>query len=187
MVVLLAGRPDEHMVVLLAGRPDGLMKGSDMELGDFAWQPDENSAIPYYRQLMVYVRDQIVRGALRPGARLPPQRALAARLGLNRGTVVAAYQELQADGLVMGRMGGGTIVVGPDSDADGARKMFKWHEMLDRGTYVHDKSLAAEVARARDHSDIIPLAQGELAPDLKPTAVMRELVQSVPVTAASLS
>jgi len=171
-----------QMVVMV-----GVTEGGDMELGDFAWRPDENSAIPYYRQLMVYVRNQIVTGALRPGARLPPQRALATRFGLNRSTVVAAYQELQADGLVMGRMGGGTIVVGPDSDADGASKVFKWHEMLDRGTYVHDKSLAAEVARARAHPDIIPLAQGELAPDLKPTAVMQELIHSVPITAASLS
>jgi len=32
----------------------GLAKGDNMELGDFAWRPDENSAIPYYRQLMVY-------------------------------------------------------------------------------------------------------------------------------------
>jgi len=164
-----------------------VLGGVDMELGDFVWQPDENSAIPYYRQLMVYVRDQIVTGALRPGTRLPPQRALAARFRLNRSTVVAAYQELQADGLVMGRMGGGTIVVGLDSNADGTSKVFKWHEMLDRGTYVHDKSLATEVARARDHPHIIPLAQGELAPDLKPTTVMQELFHSAPITPAALS
>jgi hypothetical protein len=57
-----------QMVVMVC-----VTEGDDMELGDFAWRPDENSAIPYYRQLMVYVRDQIVTGALRPGARLPPQ------------------------------------------------------------------------------------------------------------------
>lgn len=158
-----------------------------MNLGDFAWRPDENSAIPYYRQLTVYLRDQIVKGALRPGTRLPPQRALAARCGLNRSTIVAAYQELQADGLVVGRMGGGTLVVGPDINADGTSKAFKWHEVLDRGTYVHDKSLAAEVARARDHPGAIPLAHGELAPDLKPMAVLQDLLHSAPLTADLLS
>ena len=39
----------------------------------------------------------IARGRLKPGQRLPGTRTLAASLGVNRNTVVAAYEELAAD------------------------------------------------------------------------------------------
>ena len=43
---------------------------------------------------------QIRAGALRSGERLPPTRILADQLGLNRGTVSSAYDELVADGVL---------------------------------------------------------------------------------------
>ena len=49
-------------------------------------------------------------GALAPGMRLPPERELAATLGVNRTTTMRAYQELAADGVVEARPGRGTLV-----------------------------------------------------------------------------
>jgi GntR family transcriptional regulator/MocR family aminotransferase len=47
---------------------------------------------------------------LAPGTRLPSTRALAADLGLARGTVAEAYAQLQAEGYLTARRGGGTWV-----------------------------------------------------------------------------
>src|SRR6185503_18845433 len=49
-------------------------------------------------------------GRLEPGARLPPQRALAKVLGIDFTTVTRAYAEAGKRGLVEGRVGHGTYV-----------------------------------------------------------------------------
>jgi GntR family transcriptional regulator/MocR family aminotransferase len=56
------------------------------------------------------IRDAIVGGALQPGAALPSTRALAAELGLARGTVVAAVEQLRAEGILETRPGATTRV-----------------------------------------------------------------------------
>ena len=58
------------------------------------------------------LRAAIRDGRLAPGARLPSTRALAADLGLARGTVAEAYAQLQAEGHLTARRGGGTWVSG---------------------------------------------------------------------------
>jgi GntR family transcriptional regulator/MocR family aminotransferase len=56
------------------------------------------------------LRDGIRSGRLAPQAKLPSTRALAAELGLARGTVNAAYDQLIAEGYLQARTGSGTIV-----------------------------------------------------------------------------
>ncbi|WP_022879088.1 aminotransferase class I/II-fold pyridoxal phosphate-dependent enzyme [Microbacterium sp. B19] len=56
------------------------------------------------------LRQRIERGQLQPGDALAPVRALAAELGVNRNTVVAAYRLLAQAGLVVARGRGGTRV-----------------------------------------------------------------------------
>src|SRR5947209_2524791 len=56
------------------------------------------------------LRDAVRTGRLSPGARLPSTRALAAELGLARGTVSAAYDQLVAEGYFVAHQGSGTEV-----------------------------------------------------------------------------
>jgi GntR family transcriptional regulator / MocR family aminotransferase len=56
------------------------------------------------------LREAIRDGRLAAGARLPSTRALAADLGLARGTIAEAYAQLQAEGYLTARRGGGTWV-----------------------------------------------------------------------------
>ncbi len=56
------------------------------------------------------LRDAIRSGRLAPRARLPSSRALAADLGLSRGTVSAAFDQLVAEGYLTARHGSGTTV-----------------------------------------------------------------------------
>ncbi|MBT2486014.1 MULTISPECIES: aminotransferase class I/II-fold pyridoxal phosphate-dependent enzyme [unclassified Microbacterium] len=57
------------------------------------------------------------RGILRPGSLLPPVRELAATLGVNRNTAVAAYRQLAQAGLVVSRGRAGTVVTGLETVA----------------------------------------------------------------------
>lgn len=57
------------------------------------------------------------RGLLRAGSPLPPVRELAARLGVNRNTAVAAYRQLAQAGLVVSRGRAGTVVAGIETVA----------------------------------------------------------------------
>ncbi|WP_084962325.1 PLP-dependent aminotransferase family protein [Thermoactinospora rubra] len=65
---------------------------------------------PLYLLLAARLRDLIDDGVLAPGTLLPPDRALARRLAVARGTVVAAYDLLQQEGRVVRRQGSGTRV-----------------------------------------------------------------------------
>jgi DNA-binding transcriptional MocR family regulator len=57
------------------------------------------------------------RGTLRPGDSLPPVRELAATLGVNRNTAVAAYRQLAQAGLVVSRGRAGTTIAGVEAVA----------------------------------------------------------------------
>jgi len=61
-------------------------------------------------QLIAQLRAAIFNGSLSPGTRLPATRALAQSLGISRNVVVAAYDELFAEGYIAGRHGSGTYV-----------------------------------------------------------------------------
>jgi len=65
---------------------------------------------PLYAQLAERLRAAIAAGELAPGELLPSVRQLAVRLRLNPGTVVQAYRDLEAAGLVELRQGSGTYV-----------------------------------------------------------------------------
>ncbi|MGH9136108.1 MAG: PLP-dependent aminotransferase family protein [Acidimicrobiales bacterium] len=56
------------------------------------------------------LRDAIRVGRLTPGTGLPSTRALASDLGVTRGVVVAAYDQLLAEGYLLSRPGSGTVV-----------------------------------------------------------------------------
>ena len=63
------------------------------------------------------VRDLVDRGELAPGDLLPPVRALAEQLGVNRNTAVAAYRKLARDGAVVAQGRAGTRIAGPQAVA----------------------------------------------------------------------
>ena len=67
-------------------------------------------SLPRGRALETELRDAIRTGRLSAGQRLPSTRALAGDLGLARGTVVAVYEQLTAEGWLEARQGAGTRV-----------------------------------------------------------------------------
>lgn len=84
------------------------MPVSPMPLGTIALDGEAGS--PLYRQLYDALREAILDGRLHPGARLPSSRTLAGDLGVGRNTVLAAYDQLTAEGYLEGQVGAGTQV-----------------------------------------------------------------------------
>jgi GntR family transcriptional regulator len=73
----------------------------------------ENSSVPMYRQLEALLREQIQRGELEVGGRIPSEVQLCERWGISRITTRQALAELERDGLLERVPGKGTFVRKP--------------------------------------------------------------------------
>ncbi len=68
------------------------------------------SSGPVFLQIARALVQDIRRGRLRPGTRLPGSRTLASQLGVHRNTVLAAYRELTLEGWIATETARGTFV-----------------------------------------------------------------------------
>jgi GntR family transcriptional regulator len=71
-----------------------------------------SDGVSIYRQIVNQIRYSVASGLLEPGDELPTIRALAIKLKVTPNTVVKAYAELEAVGVVHKRHGSGTFVSG---------------------------------------------------------------------------
>jgi GntR family transcriptional regulator len=66
--------------------------------------------VPIYRQIANQIRYLAASGLLVPGEEIPPIRTLALQLKVTPNTVVRAYDELEAAGVIHKRRGAGTYI-----------------------------------------------------------------------------
>ncbi|MBI3708572.1 MAG: winged helix-turn-helix transcriptional regulator, partial [Proteobacteria bacterium] len=71
---------------------------------------DRSSKVPLHRQLYEILRAYILESRIGVGTGLPATRTLAQHLGVGRNTVVAAYDQLLAEGYIEAQPGSGTRV-----------------------------------------------------------------------------
>lgn len=107
------------------------------------------------------IEQLILRGILRPGERLPAERALAEQLGVSRPSLREAIAELQERGLLSSKAGAGIYVADVLGSAfsDALVQLFKGHDeaVFDYLAFRRDmEGLAAE--RAADHGTPSDLA-----------------------------
>lgn len=76
-----------------------------------SWSPQlDRGTSPLYLAIVQAIERDTEQGVLRPGDRLPPQRALAHRLVIGVGTVTRAYEEAERRGLVTAHVGRGSFI-----------------------------------------------------------------------------
>ncbi len=85
---------------------------------------DRDGTLPPFLQIARALANDIQRGRLRPGDRLPGSRRLAESLHVHRNTVLAAQAELIAEGWIETAPGKGTFV-SPGLDVDRSRPLPK--------------------------------------------------------------
>lgn len=78
----------------------------------FVFRLDAKSGVPPYLQLVQQVKQALSLGFLQPEDRLPLIREAVESLAINPNTVAKAYRQLEQEGLVVGRPGKGTFVIG---------------------------------------------------------------------------
>ncbi len=126
---------------------------------ELALELDRGSIVPIYRQLYERLREQILAGALPEGTRLPPERTLAERLRVNRSTVVHAYRDLAADGLISQRVGSGSRVASLDGGRPDRSPAVPWWVTLPPWRVGQFPAVLGELA-ASEHGDLIAFVQG---------------------------
>lgn len=84
---------------------------------------DRTSGTPLSRQIYQQVRAAVLSGVLGADTKLPATRAMAAQLRVARASVVAAYEQLLAEGYVEGRPGSGTFVSTDFVDHSGSPRL----------------------------------------------------------------
>ena len=143
---------------------------------------DRQSATPLYKQIKAYLRQGILSGSLAPDTRLPASRQLAQDLGVNRITVENAYAELEAEGLILSKLGSGTYVLPPDPlltipKIDTEPSWPLWQQNL----YVHGNAARSRLPKldlARQ-SQLISFASGIGDANMFPAEEFRKVLQSV--------
>src|SRR5438270_13042613 len=109
------------------------------------------SGVAPYLQIARQVQQALRMGLLQADDQLPTVRQVVGRLAINPNTVLKAYRELEREGLVAGRPGQGTFVVGtiagppPGSYARLRGGLVRWlRDARDAG--LDDESIVAFVA-----------------------------------------
>jgi DNA-binding transcriptional MocR family regulator len=135
-----------------------------------------------YLQVADQLRTKIENGELSPQMRLPASRVLAKKLGVNRITIVNAYAELEAEGLVVSRTGSGTFVAtheaGDTTLADSYHPPL-WSTTLPARSPQSANQMVAEMMRLSRQPGVISFAGGAPADEFLPVNEFRRALNEV--------
>lgn len=109
---------------------------------------------PHYAQLARAMKAAILDGRMAAGSRLPPTRVLAQELELSRTTVLAAYEQLRAEGFIDARVGSGSYVttLQPGAALQAPVQMVSApSRYAERARQVQDRRMAVLHRRLRYH------------------------------------
>lgn len=145
---------------------------------------DKNISTPVYVQIKNEIKVLIHEGVLPAGFILPPERKLASAIGVSRSTVIKAYDELKALGLVESHVGKGTVV-----SAKVERKSFNeeqqvlpfsWYPLFDKQLESANDTVS-ELINAGTGQDIISFAAGIADPNLYPLKQLKAIQKEYPL------
>lgn len=146
---------------------------------------DAHSDLPVYRQIAERIRAAATDGRLPSGFRLPPTRDLARQLGVNRNTVIAAYDLLASEGRIRSHTGRGTFLIPeavrePDSPpADLSPADDAWFTAFSRAVEGPGVGSLLSAYRVAISSEGISFAGSYPAKDLMPLSSFRRAALSV--------
>jgi DNA-binding GntR family transcriptional regulator len=123
---------------------------------------DRKSRIPLYLQIKNQIQDMIFQNVIPKGMRMPPTRKLSRLLGVNRSTIVSAYNELSAEGLIESRVGSGTVVCERKRVEETISSVdpLMWSENFSVSSKSIQHSIIRESVNWLSQEDVISLASG---------------------------
>ena len=139
---------------------------------------DRKSRTPLHLQIAHRIKELILKGAIPEGGRLSPTRKLARTLGVNRSTVVQAYENLWSEGLVESHVGRGTTVRSAEQGRSIPVSSPPWGMLFAPRAESLDVELR-ETSRLFDRDGLISLAAGLPGPDLYPVDSITQITRDV--------
>ena len=79
---------------------------------------DDHFSVPKYRIIIDAIQQQIIEGTLKKGDRIPSLNMLCKEYNLSQDTVLMAYNELKAKGIIVSQVGKGYFVYNDQIDAE---------------------------------------------------------------------
>ncbi|MFB9325567.1 PLP-dependent aminotransferase family protein [Paenibacillus aurantiacus] len=144
------------------------------------WKPDRTSNRPLYQQIASYIEQRISFGEMPPGSSLPSERKLAQQLGVNRSTVMQAYENLRAAGMIESLTGSGTRVCRGESGV-APKQTPNWNRYVESGTFLPNLPLLRRIREALQSGvPLVNFAGGELAPELAPSDAIADIMREHP-------
>lgn len=131
---------------------------------------------PFYRRLVELVAQGIGDGRIPGGSQLPAERDLAGGLRVSRTTIVTAYRELEARGLVRGYVGRGTFVCARPEPGSAP---FAWRGKIASAALQSTPPTVRDIVQAASDRRLINLAAGQPALDQFPIEEFRRVVDRI--------
>jgi GntR family transcriptional regulator len=91
---------------------------------------DPRSHLPLWEQIVLQIKEQMLKKVLLKGDKLPSVRELATTLVINPNTVSRAYQELERNGVIETIRGKGTFVLGLTNESVSSDTLIKYKNKL---------------------------------------------------------
>ena len=117
-------------------------------------------ASPRYQQLKSYWVDQIASGRLKPGDRLPSEQELVRRFSVSRMTASRAFNELEAEGIIVRVQGVGSFVSTPKVESAVLEIRDIAADVRGRGQTYRCKPLFLEHSRKKRINQLLGLPAG---------------------------
>jgi GntR family transcriptional regulator/MocR family aminotransferase len=140
-------------------------------------QLDRTSGTPLSRQIYKQVRAAVLSGILGPDTKLPATRAMAAKLRVARASVVAAYEQLLAEGYVEGRPGSGTFVSTDFVDHGGALRLRSTRRVVKSRPLPGPAQAFADFERPTVQTEGLPFNTGRTLIDARTSEIWRMLTR----------
>jgi len=138
------------------------------------WKPNRQIKKAIYKQLAEFIENGIADGSFPLDKPLPSERTLAKLLELNRSTVVAAYDELESNGLIERKRGSGTTI-SKDIWGITKKRVPSWNRYIEAGSFLPNVPVMQRIRKEMVDHHLINLASGELSEDLFPLKSLREI------------
>ncbi|QXM06923.1 PLP-dependent aminotransferase family protein [Crassaminicella indica] len=142
------------------------------------WKPSRDISKTLYMQIVDYFKEKISSGDWPVGSSIPTQRDLARKFEVNRSTIVAALDELKAEGILEGNGKGGTRIIN-NSIPLLSNIQPNWQSYIEEGIHIPNLNTIKRINELEFESSFIRLSTGEASPDLFPTKKMEIILKEV--------
>ena len=147
---------------------------------DINWRPDKTYPMPLHLQIVGYIKEKITLNEWSIGTKIPSQRTLAEVFAVNRSTIIAAMDELAAEGIIQGNTGGGTKII--NNTWNLMNQNYNWNGYISSGSHQPNHMIIQQINEAESDPDMIRMGSCEPASELIPQDKIQEILKKISVS-----